>query len=620
MWRNEQYALGTTESLEPDFTLSNMIALLRWRALNQPDERAYTFLKDGDVEDGYVTYGDLDKQARAIAAWLQADGLRGERALMIYPSGLEFIAGFFGCLYAGVIAIPVSPVNPAHPQRSLPKLRSIIADAQPRVTLTTSRMRPKIDEMFSQAKDLKYMGSVATDSISEDLEEDWQEGATSGEAVAYLQYTSGSTSMSKGVKISHANVLQNSRDLDRGWVHGANTVVLSWLPHFHDMGLVYGIIQPMYKGARCYLMSPASFIQRPLNWLQAISRYRATHSGAPNFAYDLCVRKISPRQRESLDLSCWNVAFNGAEPIRKATLDRFAEAFEPCGFRWRSLCPSYGLAEATLKVTTTEHGDGPVFCKVQANELEQDRVSETFADGEGVRVLVGCGRPSPGTRVEIVDPVLLTRCPPDKVGEVWISSSSVSAGYWNRPDESDRIFGAHLIDTGEGPFLRSGDLGFVRDGQLYITGRLKDMIIVAGRNHYPQDIEFTVEQSHAAIRPGGCAAFSLDVDGEEQVVLFAEVDRHFKPVIESEEKISLEVVNPRVDAGPQTSALSKTRTLIDPADVVRTIRRAVSEYHELQLHEVVLVKPGSVPKTSSGKLQRHACRNNYLARSFEPWG
>ena len=411
----------------------------------------------------------------------------------------------------------------------------------------------------------------------------------SSDTLAFLQYTSGSTGTPKGVMVSHGNLLQNSADLDKGWVHTKDSVIVTWLPTFHDMGLIYGVIQPLYKGLPCYMLSPVSFLQQPIRWLQAISRYRGTHTGAPNFAYDLCVHKITPEQRATLDLSSWQMALNGAEPVRADVLKRFAETFKPCGFEPTAFCPGYGLAEATLKVAAVRRTDAPVLYIVQAGALEQNRILEATEDQQNMRTLVGCGRSEIDTKIVIVHPESLTQCSPEEVGEIWVSGSTVAQGYWMRPEETERTFRAYLADTGDGPFLRTGDLGFWKNGELFVTGRLKDVVIIRGRNYYPQDIELTVEQSHPALKAGASAAFSVEVEGEEQLVVAQEVERSY---------------------------LRK----LDANEVVGAIRQAVWEQHELSVYAVVLLKPASIPKTSSGKIQRHACKAGFLDGSLEGIG
>jgi len=404
-------------------------------------------------------------------------------------------------------------------------------------------------------------------------------GATA-ENLAYIIYTSGSTGRPKGVMVTHGNLMANLRDLCGGWEHTADSVPVSWLPFFHDMGLIYGMLAPVYAGSPAYFMAPLAFLQSPVRWLRAFSHYRGTHAAAPNFAYDLCVRKVRERDREGLDLGSWRVAVNGAEPVRADTLDRFVEAFGPLGFRRRTFCPGYGLAEPTLTVPATPAADEPVSLAVRADALEQNRVAEAGAEDDGARTLVGCGDSVIDTRVAIVRPDERTRCDDDEIGEIWVAGATVAAGYWNRPEATGETFGARLA-TGEGPFLRTGDLGFVRDGHLYVTGRRKDVIIIRGQNHYPQDIEKTVEECHPAMRAPGCgAAFPVDVGGEERLVVVQEIDRKARDV--------------------------------DEEDVVECVREAVSRNHELQAHDVVLLRPGGVLKTSSGKVQRRACREAYL--------
>jgi len=567
--------------------VATLVEILYSKALHQPEQKAFTFLLDGETEEVSLTYQELDLQARAIAALLQTLGASGERALLLYPPGLEFIAAFFGCLYAGVVAVPAYP--PRNNNRSMDRIQAIVADAQATVVLTTTQTLSNVERRFAEAPDLAALRLLTTDNVAKELAEAWQEPAVSGDTLAYLQYTSGSTSKPKGVMISHRNAMHNSADMALAWETSPESVIVSWLPHFHDFGLVYGIIQPVYQGFPCVLMAPTSFIQEPIRWLQAISRYKATHSGAPNFAYELCISKITPEQRATLDLSSWCVAVNGAEPIRQEALQRFAKTFGPCGFRWSTFCPGYGLAEATLKVSASRKTEMPILCAVQASALEKHHIIELSENEPGIRRLVGCGSTLLDTKIVIVEPASLTRCLPNQVGEIWVSSSSVAQGYWNRLEETERTFRAYLADTGEGPFLRTGDLGFMKDDQLFVTGRLKDLIIIRGHNHYPQDIELTVEQSHPALEQGCGAAFSVEVNGEERLVVAQEVKRS-----------SLRNLN------------------ID--EVIGAIRKAVSEQHDLQAYAVLLLKTGSIPKTSSGKIQRHACKVGFLAESLSVVG
>lgn len=560
----------------PHRSPSTLIDLLDRRAQQRPDELAYTFLVDEENAELSLSYGELDRRAKAVAGLLQKMEAVGERALLLYPPGLDYVVAFWGCLYAGVIAVPAYPPRP---NRNLFRLRAIAKDASATLALTTSLILSKVDSLLSQAPDLKALNWQATDKLTPELIHQWRRTKVNGDTLAYLQYTSGSTAAPKGVMVSHNNVLSNSAAIAKGFEHSSQSVSLSWLPHFHDMGLIDGVIQPLYSGFRGLLMSPGSFLQSPLRWLKAISKYRVTHSGGPNFAYDLCVHRIGVAERATLDLSSWCVAYNGAEPVRKETLERFSEAFSACGFRRSACYPAYGLAEATLKVSGGRKLMPPIYCTVQAETLERHQVREASEQSEKNRTLVGCGFAVPETKIVIVEPVSKTRLAPGAVGEIWVAGPGVAKGYWNHPEETETSFRAHLADSREGPFLRTGDLGFLKDDQLFVTGRLKDLIIIRGRNLYPQDIEQTAERAHAALKQDAGAAFSLEIAGEERLILVYEVDhRHcsiFEPVIES-------------------------------------IREAVAAEHEVSIDAITLLRVGSLPKTSSGKVQRHICRQRFI--------
>jgi acyl-CoA synthetase (AMP-forming)/AMP-acid ligase II len=554
---------------DPTANALNVMEILRSRAGIQPTQLAYTFLDDGINESGRFTYAELDARASDIAAHLSKHAKPGDRALLLYPQSLEFIASFLGCLYAGIIAIPAYPPRP---NRGGLRIHAIAADAQPVLALTTADLLERSRSLFSQADHPIEPSWIATDTIARGGGSEWQLPVTEAGQTAYLQYTSGSTSTPKGVMVTHGNLMHNLLDLDQGWKHSTESV--TWLPTFHDMGLVYGVLEPLYRGFPCFMMPPLAFLQRPARWLQAISDRKATHSVGPNFAYDLCVRKIKPAEREKLNLSHWNTAVNGAEPVRRETLDRFTEMFAPVGFRPETFCPGYGLAENTLKATATRAGDLPKFYTASADAGEP-----TF---------VGCGVGEAGTRVEIVNYETGTRCAPNEVGEIWIAGPSVTAGYWNRPEETAATFGAKLAGEEPTRFLRTGDLGFFADGALYVTGRIKDLIIIRGQNHYPQDIELTVERSHAALRPGCGAAFAVDIESEERLVIAQEIE-------------------------------SSAAAGIDTEDLVETIRQNVSETHDIQVYSVVFLRAGEMPKTSSGKLQRRACRAAYLSGTLRLW-
>jgi acyl transferase domain-containing protein/acyl-CoA synthetase (AMP-forming)/AMP-acid ligase II/acyl carrier protein len=566
-------------------TATSLIELLRDRAAGMPDRIGYTFLVDGETEEVHLTYADLDRKARAIAAQLQNWGLRGERALLLYPAGLEYIAAFFGCLYAGVVAVPAYP--PRLNRRGT-RIEAMVADARPAVALTIAANLPAQEKTIASVSAVGSLRWLATDEVGEDLAEQWMPPDVGGQTLAFLQYTSGSTGTPKGVMVTHGNLLQNAAMAQQRLRNDSNFRVVSWLPLYHDMGLIGGLLQTLYCGGSSVLLSPVAFLQRPIRWLNAISRTKANVSGAPNFAYDLCARQIAPEQRASLDLSGWEVALNGAEPVRAETLDRFVETFGPCGFRREAFYPSYGLAEATLYVAGGTRDTLPVLQAVKGAELEQNRIVAAESTDADARLLVGCGQDLPGQQIRIVDRESRTLCPPECVGEIWVSGPSVAQGYWDRPEESEQTFNASLVDGSAGRFLRTGDLGFLKDGELFVTGRLKDLIIIRGTNHYPQDIEQTAEQSHPGLQPGACAAFSIEVGGEEKLVIVAEVERHYrKPDVE---------------------------------EVAGAVRQAVAELHDLEVHALRLLKPGSLPRTSSGKVQRHACRISFQEGSLDSVG
>lgn len=553
-----------------------LVELLSWRALHQADHLAYTFLLDGETKEAALTYEQLDARARSIGAWLQSLGMSGERVLLLYPAGLEYIAAFFGCLYAGAIAVPTYPPRL---NRNLLRLQTIVKDAQAKVAMTTAPILSKIKPLLAQAPPLETIRWLATDDLADDLASDWRDPAVKGSTIAFLQYTSGSTAAPKGVMVSHDNLLHNERMIKSKCHHSEQSVFVGWLPLYHDMGLIGNVLQPLYVGIPSFLMSPMAFLERPFRWLKAISLHKGTTSGGPNFAYDLCVRKVTAEQRAMLDLSSWEVAFNGAEPVRHETLERFVTAFAPCGFRRDAFYPCYGLAEATLMVSGGPKESQPLVITVQESAFMHQEVV-LGENNEDVKELVSCGQTLLDHRIVIAHPESLTQCKPNQIAEIWVSGPSVAGGYWNQPRETRQTFQAYLADTGEGPFLRTGDLGFLKDGELFVTGRIKDLIIIRGSNYYPQDIELAVEGSHAALRPGCCAAFSVDVNSEEQLVIIVEADRRSR--------------NLDVDA------------------VIQAIRQSVAEDYELQVHTVVLIKAGSIPKTTSGKLQRYACREEFL--------
>jgi 8-amino-7-oxononanoate synthase len=559
----------------------NLIRTLRRQAEESPDRPAFIHLLDGQSNQAVLTYDLLDQRARAIAAHLQNMGFAGQRVLLTYPPGLDFIMAFFGCLYANCVAVPTYP---PHRHRMLNHFNAIAADAEANIALSTSCAAAQFQSMIghksNQAATFSQIRWLATDEIPDTLAERWSEPSIAPDTLAMLQYTSGSTSQPKGVMLSHANLIDNTHTILHAFRVQPEDNAVFWLPTYHDMGLVGGVITNVFAGVTNVLISPVDFLQKPITWLAAISKYQATISGGPNFAYDLCVRKITDEQRATLDLSSWALAFIGAEPIQPATLERFAAAFAPCGFKPSAFYPCYGLAEATLLVSGARRGSGATVQAFHDTELTKNHV-EPVPDGNGqTRRLVACGSPVDTIRVVIVNSKTRTEAAPGCVGEIWIAGASVGQGYWHNPRLTSRSFNAQLSNTGEGPFLRTGDLGFMSDGQLYITGRREDLIIVRGLNHYPQDIEATARMSHPLLEVGYGAAFAVDDHDSQRLILVQEVKHNGK---------------------------------MDLKLVLDAVRMAVLDEHDLALDAIVLVRSGTISKTTSGKVQRHACRRAFLS-------
>ena len=546
----------------------NLISILNQRASQTPNQLAYIFLKNRENQEQNITYQQLSQNSKNIAIKLQSLIPKGSRALLLYPQGLEFINAFLGCLYAGIIAVPAYP--PKRNQK-MSRLAAIIKDAQPQIILTTSSMLESIKEKLTDIVDSSALQWLATDSLNNDEEElSYIFPNISSDSLAFLQYTSGSTGTPKGVMISHGNIVHNSASIQKAFELTEKSVSVTWLPSFHDMGLIDGIIQPLYTGFLGVILPPESFLQRPIFWLQAITKYRATHSGGPNLGYELCVEKIAPEQQKNLDLSSWVSAFSGSEPIRRRTIENFITKFQSSGFQSQYFYPCYGMAEATLMITGGNIEDEPVYLNVQSELLENKIVLKADVGRDNYQQMVGCGHAWLDTEVRIVDPETCTQCADNQVGEIWVSGSSIAQGYWHQPEKTTETFQAKLVDMGERNFLRTGDLGFIQNGELFITGRIKDVIIIWGRNHYPQDIEYSVQQSHKALSLDCGAAFTVEVNNQEKLVIVQEVERTYL------RKLAVD-------------------------EIVSAIRETVALNHGLQVYAILLIKPASIPKTSSGK-------------------
>ena len=567
---------------------STIVDVLLDRSISQPDRTAYTFLADGEQESGSCTYRDLDLQARAIASELLTKVKPGDRALLVYPytAGLEFIAAFMGCLYAGVVAVTDYPRQHI---KSLRQYQDRIVDCQAGIALTTyefaERVKGQLISHPTMALKLKALPWIASDRVDLSVADRWQPPKIDGDSLAFLQYTSGSTGQPKGVMVTHGNVLHNSQVIYKSFGHNEQSRILIWLPMFHDMGLIGGVMQPLFAGLPAVLMSPIALAQKPFLWLQALSKYKITTSGGPNFAYDLLCQKITDEQRASLDLSHWQVAFTGAEPVRAETLEKFTELYEPCGFDRNAFYPCYGMAEATLFITGIDPGKYPTVTYLDKKALTEDKVVAVTSEHPDSKAVVSCGHTWLGDEIIIVNPETKMQCEGDRVGEIWATGAGIGKGYYQREEQTENTFRATLANNPDKTYLRTGDLGFTRDGELYITGRIKDMMILWGRNHYPQHIEETVESCHPALRPNHGAAFSVDVGGEEQLVVAHEINRTDLRKLNAEE-------------------------------VIGAIRLSVGEQNMANVFAVALLKTGSIPKTSSGKIQRRACQSMFLDGSL----
>lgn len=570
-------------TIHPRFV--TLVEVLSHRALHQSDERAYVFIGDCGTEITQLTFGELNSCSRSLAQELSIRARPGDRALLVFPPGLNFLVAYFACLYSGIVAVPVVP-----PRRGRLRLATlgIADDCQPKIGLTTEVLLPEIAQEFS--------GQAAWDAITWMSVEAALSVPSSGpephtarsDEIAFLQYTSGSTSAPKGVMVTHGNLVRNLEMIRRAVGTTQNSRIVSWMPLFHDMGLILNALHTLCVGSLCVLMSPASFMQRPLGWLTAISKYKAEVAGGPNFAYDLCVKRFSPERAQELDLRCWRVAMNGAEPVHARTLQNFSETFSPYGFERRAFYPCYGMAEGTLLLSGGARDVLPVTRKIERAPFAQGRIISVDDTCTDRREVVGCGSSLIGERLVVVDPATRRESASGQIGEIWAAGPHVALGYWRNPAASNETFGGRIAGTGDGPFLRTGDLGFLLDDELFITGRLKDVIIVNGQNHYPQDIEATVAACHPALRENFGAIFVVGEDGEHRLVVVQEVERTW-------------------------------RFRLNADNLIESVRRAVVAEHELMISEVVLIRAGTLPKTSSGKVQRRQTRELYVRGELELW-
>lgn len=560
--------------------LRSLVALLARRAAEQADDRAYVFVSDRGTEEAALTFRQLRETATALAARLIASAQPGDRAILVFPPGIEFMVAFFGCLMAGIIAVPMMM-----PRRNSARDSSaaILANCTPELALTTSTfaLRGDLQARFAQ-ENIRWIEVDLTEAAGATV--DLQEPAP--DDIAFLQYTSGSTSEPKGVMVSHANLLANLEMIRIALGNTRQSTYVNWVPLYHDMGLILNALQALYVGATCVLMAPNAFMQRPLGWLRAISHYRAEVACGPNFGFDLCVSRYRADQMDGVDLSSLRIALNGAEPVRADTIARFIETFAPHGLDSRAIYPAYGMAEATLLISGGTRGGGHVMRSVSRAAL-QAHAAEAPADPGDAQLVVGCGCALTGEQIAIVNPESRQRLAADGVGEIWVSGANIACAYWRNNAATREELNAKIAGE-DGRWLRTGDLGFLdHTGELFVTGRIKDLIIIRGINHYPQDIERTVQSQDSALRQNCGAAFSVpDEHGEEDLVIVQEVER-------------------------------TARHSIDTGEIKGQIREAIADSHELSARHIALIRPGALPKTTSGKIQRKLARRLWLDGGFE---
>ncbi|MEF2965238.1 fatty acyl-AMP ligase [Paenibacillus sp. M1] len=570
----------------------NLLDMLQERERQFPDKRAFVYLQNGENESENATYSELYKSSVKVAAYLQYLELKGERALILLPSGIEYIVAFLGCLQAGVIPIPAYPPTKS---RNNDRLLSIYENAEPGLIILPSRaMTAKLPAAMRDAPIILIEEMLENqfpyDSMVETIEPD---------DIAFLQYTSGSTSTPKGVMVTHRNLLHNFNLMATQFGHSVHTRIVTWLPFYHDMGLIGNILQNIYNGGMCYIMAPLDFIQKPVRWLNAISKYSATYSGGPDFSYQLCSRNITEEEKSSLRLDCWSSAYCGSEPVHAETLRMFYESFRDYGLRKESLLPGYGLAEFTLCATVSRAQTGPVVQAVDEEALRRNEIVPVSEQADGGVRLVSSGVISDFLNVEIVNPITREPCQTNQIGEIWLRGESVAKGYWNDPYKSQEVFQAAKAQGREGDFyLRTGDLGFICNGELFVTGRWKDLIIIRGQNYYPQDIEWIAASSHEDLHETNAAAFSIERQGSEKLVVVCEMKRELRHK-------------------------SKARQLDLTAmleEVARMIRTRILDELQIEAYDIRIVPPLGIPKTSSSKVQRGKCKAMYLNGTLPQWG
>ncbi len=554
---------------------SNLKVLLQQRASSDPDHIIYSFLEEDISVGREISLGHLDRRARAIAGFLQSCTQPGDRILLVFPFGPGFLEGFWGSIYAGRIPVPTHTPRQG---RASHTLQAICNDALPAIALTSREQLPRIKQILAQTLASSELPYCCVEDVLDNAAGDWVDPEIGPGSVAFLQYTSGSTATPKGVIVCHGNIVRNEQMIQDAFGENESSIVVSWLPLYHDMGLIGAVLQPLWTGSRCFLMSPQTFVQNPFQWLNAISRFRATTSGGPDFAYRLCTNRISAEQLAGLDLGSWQVAFNGSEPVRAETMRQFADKFGPCGFRKSAFVPCYGLAESTLLVTARRTRTETTVRSFQGGALERNSAAPCSENDPGARLLVGCGDGDPRQDIAVVNPESSALCSNGEIGEIWVAGPHVTKGYWNKGEATSEIFGKTVAGK-DGAYLRTGDLGFVLDGELFITGRIRDLIVLRGRNFYPQDFEIIASQSNEAFHSGLCAAFAINTGNEPELVIAQE---------------------------------TQSRSL-DFEAACQRIREAIVAEYDISPSKIVFVRFGTLARTSSGKIKRQECKTKFLA-------
>jgi len=563
----------TSENDPGAYPARDMVALLKENAERFAGKDLYLLLEDGINETARITHDEAFNKARIIAGELQKHGSKGDRVLLLFPTGLEFVVSLFACFLSGLIAVPAYP---PHRKKANQRFLSILNDADPAIILTTGRIRDDINHFDRDQKLLTGKKALVYEELNFGQTENWVDPKIGKDDIALLQYTSGSTGRPRGVMVSHANIIHNSECIKRSFGFDKSLIGMNWLPNFHDMGLIGCLIQPAYVGGMNIIIPPLKFLQQPLNWFKSISKYKATNAGGPNFAYEYCINKIDNQELSDLDLSTVSTMFCGSEPVRRKTLDQFSDKFDRASFRSQQFYPCYGLAESVLIATGGDFRAEPIYLELDTRAMEENKVVPAES-GRDSRTLTACGYPWLGMSVAIVNPESKALSPAGEIGEIWVKGPSVARGYWNDPKGTKETFQAYIADGDDGPWLRTGDLGFINEGQLFVSGRIKDLIIIRGSNFFPSDIEHSVENCHEALRQNASTAFSAEIEGEEKLIIIQEIERTHMHNFDEDE-------------------------------VFEAIRNAIFADHGIQPNMITLVRMGSIKKTSSGKTQRFAMR------------